>query len=294
MRWHQRLLNRTRTERQLESELRFHLEQQVADHVAAGMTPEQARRRARLEFGGLDQVKEECRDVGAARLVETLIQDVRYGLRQLRRNPGFTAVAVITLALGIGAATAIFTLINTVLLKPLPYPHAGRIVQFEVSLRRPQFQTYRISIAMAMAIARNVPVLEDCTLSNFSGPGVNLTGGPIPELVSGIHVSAPYFRLFGTPMALGRPFSGKEDVPGGPHVAVISYGLWKSRFGGNPNIVGRTIQLDGLPYVVTGVAGRSFQPVLPSEVWLPLEADPNTAFNLDNSCFGRQEKPPVL
>jgi hypothetical protein len=97
MRWYQRFFRRARTERQLDAELRFHLEQQIADYVATGMTPEEARRRARLEFGGLDQVKEECRDVGAARFIETLIQDLRYGLRQLRRNPGFTAVAVITL-----------------------------------------------------------------------------------------------------------------------------------------------------------------------------------------------------
>jgi putative ABC transport system permease protein len=127
MRWYKRLFRRARTERQLDAELRFHLEQQTADYVVAGMTPEEARRRARLEFGGLDQVKEECRDVGAARLLETLIQDIRYGLRQLQRNPGFTAVAIITLALGIGANTAIFSLANAAFFRPLPYSHADRL-----------------------------------------------------------------------------------------------------------------------------------------------------------------------
>ncbi len=136
MRWYQRLFRRARTEKQLDTELRFHLEQQIADYVATGMTPKEARRRVRLEFGGLDQVKEECRDVGAARFLETIIQDVRYGLRQLRRNPGFTAVAITTLALGIGATAAIFTVVNGVLLDPLPYPHPGRVMILTESSRK--------------------------------------------------------------------------------------------------------------------------------------------------------------
>ncbi len=222
------------------------------------MTPEEARRRAQIELGGFEQVKEKCRDLGAARIVETLIQDLRYDLRQLRRNSGFTAVAIITLALGIGATTAIFSVVNTVLLEPLPYPHADRIVQFELSIRRPQFKSYRLGVPLFMTIRRSVPALEDFAFYDISGPGVNFTEGELPEQVDGIHVSASYFRLFGATMTLGRPFTAEEDVPGGPHVAVISYGLWRSRFGGDPEIVGKIVQLNGVPYVVTGVLGRSF------------------------------------
>ena len=128
MRWHRRFFRRGLTERQLDAELRFHLEQQAADYVAAGMTPEEARRRARLEFGGLEQVKEECREVGASRFIETLIQDVRYGGRMLRKNPAFTVAAVLTLGLGIGAATAIFNVTDETLFSPLPLPEPQQLV----------------------------------------------------------------------------------------------------------------------------------------------------------------------
>jgi putative ABC transport system permease protein len=139
MRWYKRLFRRARAEKQLDAELRFHLEQQIADYVAAGVSPEEACRRTRLEFGGIEQVKEECREVGAAPFVETLIQDVRYGLRQLRRNPGFTTVALVTLALGIGANTAIFSVVDGVVLSPLPYGHGNRLVVMWETIARSKY-----------------------------------------------------------------------------------------------------------------------------------------------------------
>jgi putative ABC transport system permease protein len=274
MRWYRRVFRRERTEKQLDAELRFHLDQQIADYVATGMTPEEARRRARLEFGGLDQVKEECRDVGVARFIETLVQDVRYSLRLLRRSPGFTATATATLALGIGATTAIFSVINTVLLQPLPYPHPNRIIQLALSF--PEEKGYYLSVPQFVAMSQANRTLQDFVLYDGEASGINLTGGRHPEQVEGIHATANYFKVFGAPFALGRPFTSEDDRPHGPHVAVISYGLWRSRFGGNPGIVGQAIELGGQPYAITGALGRDFHPAVAADIWIPLQFDPKS------------------
>jgi putative ABC transport system permease protein len=206
--------------------------------------------------------------------MSTLLQDVKYGLRQLRRSPGFTAVAVITLALGIGATTAIFSVIDTVLLQPLPFPQPDRLVQLAVKF--PQGNGIILSIPEYMQMRQATKALQDFTLYDFRGPGINLTGGDRPEQLKGIRTSANYFQLFGATVEIGRPYSADEDRPGGPHVAVISYGLWQSRFGGKRDVVGKTIELGGEPFVVTGVLARDFHPDPPVDIWLPLQADPES------------------
>jgi putative ABC transport system permease protein len=203
-----------------------------------------------------------------------LMQDVRYGLRQLRRSPGFTAVAILTLALGIGATTAIFSVINTVLLQPLPYPHPDRLVQ--LGFTNGQNRGIILSVPDYMAMRQATKALEDFTLYDFRGPGINLTSGDRPEQLKGIRVSANYFQLFGATLALGHPFSAEEDRPGGPHVAVISYGLWQSRFGGSRDVAGKTIELGGAPFVIVGVLSRDFRPDPPLDIWLPLQANPES------------------
>ena len=203
-----------------------------------------------------------------------LMQDVRYGLRQLRRSPGFTAVAILTLALGIGATTAIFSVINTVLLQPLPYPHPDRLVQ--LGFGNGQRRGIILSVPDYMAMRQATKALEDFTLYDFRGPGINLTSGDRPEQLKGIRVSANYFQLFGATLALGHPFSAEEDRPGGPHVAVISYGLWQSRFGGSRDVAGKTIELGGAPFVIVGVLSRDFRPDPPLDIWLPLQANPES------------------
>jgi putative ABC transport system permease protein len=220
--------------------------------------------------------------------MQTLLQDLRYALRVLRKSPGFTAVAVLTLALGIGANTAIFTVVNAVLLRPLPYPEPDRIVQFV--WRQPTGEKIEgATIPEFVAWREQAQALEDFTMYDqegafwgggteyyMIGPGVNLTGGDRPERLTSIHVSASYFRLFGAPMEIGRAFTAQEDIPRGPRVAVISDGFWRRRFGADRNLLGKAILLGGEPHVVVGVLAPGFDIDLNSDVWLPLQMDPNS------------------
>jgi len=262
------LFRRKSVESELDDELRAHFERQVEKYVKSGLAFEEARRRARLEFGGLDQVKEECREARGVSFIETRIQDLRYGLRQLRRNPGFAIVAVLTLALGIGANTAIFTVVNTVLLHPLPYPDSDRIVKI---LRRDGAGD---SIPMFVYWRQSNPGLEDLAGYQGAANGINLTGGDRPELVQALKVSLNYFRLFGAHPILGRTFTAAEDQPGGLPGLVMSYSLWQRRFGADPAVLGRTMNLGGAPYTVVGVLSPRFQPYPSTDVWIPLQADP--------------------
>jgi putative ABC transport system permease protein len=199
--------------------------------------------------------------------------DFKYSLRMLIANPAFTVTAIAALALGIGANTAIFTVVDTVLLKPLTYPDSGRIVQFlntspngsSGSASSENFNVWRSQIS----------VFQDVAAYDYGGPGFNLTGS-FPEQVLGIHVSEAYFRLFGAPVLLGRTFTPQEDSPDGGHVAVISYRLWQRRFGGNRNIVGSAISLSNESYTVVGVLDRSFFTDPAADLWVPFQIDPNS------------------
>jgi putative ABC transport system permease protein len=206
--------------------------------------------------------------------METLLQNIRYGLRSLANSPGFTAVAILTLALGIGANTAIFSVVNAVLLQPLAYPSPDRLVELEMS--SPQGNGDITSIPKFNVWREQTQVFDSVAAYDFAGPGINLTGGDRPEQVKGIHVSADYFRVFGAPMALGRTFTTEEDRPGGPAVAVISNGLWHGRYGGDPGIINRTIDLGGEPYTVIGVLGPTFATNTKNDIWLALKPDPNS------------------
>ena len=189
------------------------------------------------------------------------------------KNPGFTFAVVAALALGIGADTAIFSVVNTVLLKPLAYPDPDRIVQFLGT--SPEGSGPGASATEFHVWQQQASVVQDVAAYDFSGKGLNLTGA-VPEQVHGVHVTEAYFRLFGAPMLLGRTFTAQEDAPGGGNVVVLSYGLWKRKYGGDEHIVGKAISLSSEPFTVLGVTGRDFETDPVADLWLPFQFPPNT------------------
>ena len=207
----------------------------------------------------------------------TLGADLRYAVRMLWKSPGFTVASVLALALGIGANTAIFSVVNAVLLAPLPYPEPERIVVVERSY--PNGNGRSVSIPKFTFWKANNSVIDDLSAYDFGGPGFSIAGGDRPEQVKGIHASREYFNVFRAKPALGRVFAEDEDRPGGPRVVVLSAGLWKRRYGSDPQIVGKNVVLNSDPYTVVGVLGDQFRPDPPSDIWLPLQADPQSNNN---------------
>jgi putative ABC transport system permease protein len=270
--WFNATLRRSRMESEMDAELRFHLEAYAADLVRSGVAREAAMRRARLEFGGVERVKEEGREARGVNLVESLVQDLRYGASNMLRTPGFTAITVLTLALGIGATTAIFSAVNPILFESLPYPHAERIMMIsefgpEGSRSRVAFHTYR-------ELAERSHSFETLAVTKIWQP--TLVTAREPERFDGQFVSAGYFRVLGVPPFLGRDFEPSDDRFHGPHVVILSDALWHRRFGGDAAILGRPITLDDNSYTVIGVMPSTFENVLvPSaELWTPLQYDP--------------------
>jgi predicted permease len=247
--WLQRLFARRRMEIDLDKELRFHFESQVSDKMRSGISESEARRLARLEFGGIEQIKEDCRESRGTMWLESIVQDVRFGARLLARNPGFAAVAIVTLALGIGGNTAIFSIVNGVLLNPLPFPHPEQLVSVHES--KPNFDKGAISYPNFLDWQRNN--------RSFSAMAVgrrwsfSMTGRGEAEQVSANFISSGYFSILGVRPLLGREFTQDEDQPGRPPVAMISEGLWRRKFNAAPDVLGQPITLDGRSYSIVGV-----------------------------------------
>jgi len=205
--------------------------------------------------------------------METL-QDIRHAGRRLAQSPGFALVAISTLALGIGANTAIFSVVNSILLQPLPYSQPDRLMR--LMLKFPNGNGSAVSIPKFMAWKEHAQAFQYMCAYNFSGPGLNISGGSMPEQVKGIHVSADFFPIFDATPAFGRTFSTSEDRPGAPPLAVMSHGLWVRRFGSDPNAIGRVLVLNGEPYTVIGVLRKSFRSYPPADLFLSLQADPHS------------------
>jgi len=268
MHWLRRLFRKEQSEKQLDAELRFHLERQISDYVAGGMTPSEARRRAHLDFGGLEPIKQQTRESRRGNFFETLFQDLRYATRLLRKNPGFTVAAAVTLALGIGANTAIFSIVNAVILRPLPYKDSARIVQ--ISAHSAMYPTFSLGISWInlRQIRPQVSSLEQ--ISAYYQNEKTLTGTGQPSVLSVAFVTDGFFGELGVTPELGRLLTEQDAKLDTNHVAVISHELWRDRFGDDPAVLGRTFILDKQPYVVVGVAPPGFS--FPSQVqaWLPL------------------------
>ena len=255
------LPRRRRYEREMEEEMRFHLEMQIEQNLSAGMETEEARYAARRQFGNQTWLKEVSREMWSLNLIETLIQDLRYSARMLIKTPGFTFVAVPTLALGIGANTAIFSVVNGVLLRPLPYYEPERLVMVWADRPILQAQIGIVDIPVAMADFvdwRNQnQVFEQ--MAAMLPRRINLTGGGEPELVVGLSASASLFPLLGARLAAGRALLPEEDQPGANRVVVISHGLWQRRYGADPQLIGQKITLNDEDYTVIGVTAPDFQ-----------------------------------
>jgi putative ABC transport system permease protein len=250
------LFRRGAMEAEMDEELRSHFENQVEKLVASGLPREEAVRRARLEFGGHEQLKEECRDARGVSVIETLLQDLRYALRMLRNNPGFAAVAILTLALGIGANTAIFSVIDSVLLRPLPYQDpAGLVMVWENNSQHPNPHNTVSPPDFLDWQSRNSAFAE---MTAIFDQHANLTGNGLPQEVVLQDVSANFLSVLGVNPILGPGFTAENGQKGHDDVVILSYGFWKERFGSDSGIIGKTLVLNGHQLTVVGVAPQNF------------------------------------
>ena len=261
------LFRKAEMERELDDELRFHLEKEIEQNLARGMSAEEARFAALRSFGGVEQVKEESRDMRGVRFVEEFLQDVRYSVRVLLRKPGFTLTVIITLALGIGANTAIFSVVNAVLLRELPLKNPDEVMwvwstrtdRDKAPFTLPDFLDYRDQNQTLNQIAA------------FCNAGLNLTGNEKTERLQAMRVSANLFQLLGVDASVGRLLVPEDDDPARKQVVVLSYESWQKRFGGDRQVVGRELNLDGESYTVVGVLPSRFTlPDRDAELAIPL------------------------
>jgi predicted permease len=265
------LFRRNVVEKELDEELRFHFETQAEKYIRSGLTREEAMRRLRLEFGGLDQIKEECRDARGVTLIETVAQDIRYGLRMLRKSPGFTTIAVLTLAVGMGANTAIFSIVEAVLLHPLPFRNANRLIDIteyapgKVDNAGVPYPDYLVWRQQATALE------ESAAYFLISASNDIVLGGPFSaERARYSIVSNSFFTILGVQPRLGHGFSARDEVPGGRKVFLVSDALWHSAFGGDPHAIGKSYLLDGESSTLVGVMAAGFDFPKGCSVWVPV------------------------
>jgi predicted permease len=265
------LLFRERADRELAEEIQAYLELLTQAKAAEGLGPEEARRAALIELGGVEQVKERVREVRMGHFIGTVWRDLRFGVRTLLKSPAFTVVAVLSLALGIGANTAIFSVVNGILLRPLPYPEPDRIVDVWHTPPQASFPGQRIfSVSPANYLDWKQQSRSFEQMAVYQYAGFSLSDGGEPVRVTGAAVSSDLFSVLRSPVGRGRAFSAEEEQPGRDQVVVLGHGLWQRAFGANPDIVGRTVNLNSRGYTVVGVMPPGFEFPEEAELWVPL------------------------
>jgi len=264
------LFNRRRKDREFAEELEAHLQLHMEDGIRSGLTPAEARRQAIIKLGGVEPTKESHRDRRGIPFLETLARDLAYAARMLRHNPGFAATVVLTLGLGIGATTAIFTVVNAVLLRPLPYPEPDRLVYIATNWRASGGSIFSNTDDYAAWKSHNRTLSQIAGYAPFQA---NFTGGGEAERVTGGYATMSFFSLLGAQPVMGRTFLPEEDRPGGPPVVILTHAFWKRRFGGDPSIIGKALTLDANTYTVIGVLPAAF--LIPDrygsdyDLWVP-------------------------
>src|SRR5213594_736115 len=256
MKW-ESWLKRRRWERRMDAEFRFHLDSQINEYVSRGLSREEAEMRARREFGSVDLAKDECRDERPVEWLDHFSRDVRYACRSLRKSPGFAAAAMVTLALGIGANTAIFSVVYAVLLKPLPYAQPDQVYSVEVVIPERRGQLPSLPVTVQAYLEWRKADTAFVAMSALRPWECNLAGDGEPERLGGARVSANFFSFLGVPIAHGRGFAAGEEQPGNERVVVISDALWRRRYGADPAVIGRTIDVNGENHLVVGIAPPS-------------------------------------
>jgi predicted permease len=244
-------------DQELDDELRDHLERNIQQYVAQGMTQEEARRRARLDLGGIEQTKEKCRDARRVNWIQDFVQDLHVSLRMLHNSAGFTVVAIVTLALGIGASTAIFSIVNAVLLSPLPFPEPDRLVRIAFNEPGLGLRGVPFSVPELDDLRNRAGIFTD--VSTIGSASVNVTGTSHPERLEFLVTHPNYFSMLGVTPQIGRLFGPQDFALGFAPVAVISDGLWRRSYGADPRVIGRTIRLDNDPYTIIGVLPPEFR-----------------------------------
>ena len=277
MHWLARLFREEKSEQQLDAELRFHLGKQIAEYIASGMSAEEARRRANLRFGALESVKQRSREARRTNVLETIWQDCRFALRMLRKSPGFTAVAVLTLALGIGANTALFSLLNALLLRDLPVPRPEQLVRFGV---HPGDEPYSaLSLPMFQEISRGQKVFSG-TFAWWGDASANVEINGALTKADTWAVDGSFFSEMGAAPAIGRLFSAEDvdlSAPRAQQLAVLGYAFWQRHLGGAQDVLGKTIKIEGVPFTIIGVTRNDFTAMsadMPPEIIVPLNAEP--------------------